>query len=128
MSPIRNAGKHRGDFQAASIRLRQSAGAEARLRRPDPCAQPVAGRGLHRRDGSERTGPPRGLAFLPDRTKLVTERAGRLSLLGADGQMSTPVAGLPTVDAHGQGGLLDVAAYLLTDAEDGQLLRVVPKP
>ncbi|MBU4433880.1 MAG: PQQ-dependent sugar dehydrogenase [Alphaproteobacteria bacterium] len=52
---------------------------------------------------------PWGLAFLPDGTKLITERAGRLRLLGADGRLSTPVAGLPAVDVKGQGGLLDVA-------------------
>ncbi|WP_419320604.1 PQQ-dependent sugar dehydrogenase [Caulobacter sp. ErkDOM-E] len=52
---------------------------------------------------------PWGLAFLPDGTRLVTERAGRLRLVSAGGQLSTPVAGLPAVDANGQGGLLDVA-------------------
>jgi glucose/arabinose dehydrogenase len=41
---------------------------------------------------------------------LVTEKPGRLRLVSADGkQMSEPVTGLPTVDARGQGGLLDVA-------------------
>lgn len=52
---------------------------------------------------------PWGLAFLPDGTRLVTERAGRLRLVGAGGKLSMPVAGLPAVDADGQGGLLDVA-------------------
>jgi glucose/arabinose dehydrogenase len=52
---------------------------------------------------------PWGLAFLPDGKMLVTERAGRLRVLSADGkQISEPVAGLPPVDARGQGGLLDV--------------------
>ncbi len=40
---------------------------------------------------------------------LVTERPGRLRVLSADGKLSEPVAGLPAVDARGQGGLLDVA-------------------
>ena len=40
---------------------------------------------------------------------LVTERPGRLRIVGADGKLSEPVAGLPAVDARGQGGLLDVA-------------------
>ena len=41
---------------------------------------------------------------------LVTEKPGRLRIVSADGkQMSEPVAGLPAVDARGQGGLLDVA-------------------
>lgn len=50
-----------------------------------------------------------GLAFLPDGRMLVTERPGRLRIVSADGKMSEPVAGLPAVDARGQGGLLDVA-------------------
>src|SRR4030095_14819658 len=41
---------------------------------------------------------------------LVTERLGRLRIVSADGKtLSEPVAGLPAVDARGQGGLLDVA-------------------
>jgi glucose/arabinose dehydrogenase len=53
---------------------------------------------------------PWGLAFLPDGKMLVTERPGRLRVISADGkQISEPVAGLPEVDARGQGGLLDVA-------------------
>lgn len=51
---------------------------------------------------------PWSLAFLPGGKMLVTERPGRLRVLGADGTLSTPVAGLPAVDARGQGGLLDV--------------------
>lgn len=50
-----------------------------------------------------------GLGFLPDGTRLVTERPGRLRLVDKQGRLSTPVAGLPAVDANGQGGLLDVA-------------------
>ena len=53
---------------------------------------------------------PWGLAFLPDGKMLVTEKPGRLRVVSADGKtMSEPVAGLPAVDARGQGGLLDVA-------------------
>ncbi|MDP6343330.1 MAG: PQQ-dependent sugar dehydrogenase [Alphaproteobacteria bacterium] len=52
---------------------------------------------------------PWGLAFLPDGSMLVTERPGRLRLVGADGELSPPLAGVPTVRASGQGGLLDVA-------------------
>ena len=40
---------------------------------------------------------------------LVTEKPGRLRIVSADGKLSEPVAGLPPVDARGQGGLLDVA-------------------
>jgi glucose/arabinose dehydrogenase len=52
---------------------------------------------------------PWGLTFLPGGKMLVTERPGRLRVVGADGKLSEPVAGLPAVDARGQGGLLDVA-------------------
>jgi len=51
---------------------------------------------------------PWGLAFLPDGRMLVTERPGRLRVVTAAGALSEPVAGLPAVDARGQGGLLDV--------------------
>jgi glucose/arabinose dehydrogenase len=51
---------------------------------------------------------PWGLAFLPDGRMLVTERAGRLRLVGADGKLSAPISGVPNVAARGQGGLLDV--------------------
>jgi glucose/arabinose dehydrogenase len=55
---------------------------------------------------------PWGLAFLPDGRMLVTERPGRLRVVGKDGRLDpVPVAGLPRVDAHGQGGLLDVALH-----------------
>lgn len=46
---------------------------------------------------------------LPDGTFLVSEKPGRLRLVAADGTMSGPIAGVPRVDADGQGGLLDVA-------------------
>jgi aldose sugar dehydrogenase len=53
---------------------------------------------------------PWSLAFLPDGRMLVTEKSGRLRLVSADGSVvSTPVTGVPTVDAAGQGGLFDVA-------------------
>jgi glucose/arabinose dehydrogenase len=52
---------------------------------------------------------PWGLAFLPDGRMLVSERPGRLRIVYADGRQSAPLAGVPRVDAAGQGGLLDVA-------------------
>lgn len=43
---------------------------------------------------------------------LVTERAGRLRVISADHKLdSQPVAGLPEIVAHGQGGLLDVVLH-----------------
>src|SRR5688500_18571097 len=52
---------------------------------------------------------PWALAFLPDRRMLVTERPGRLRIVEPDGRLSEPLAGVPRVQASGQGGLLDVA-------------------
>jgi glucose/arabinose dehydrogenase len=55
---------------------------------------------------------PWGLAFLPDGRKLVTERPGRMRVVDRDGKLDpVPVAGLPRVDAQGQGGLLDVVLH-----------------
>ena len=51
---------------------------------------------------------PWALAFLPDGRMLVTERPGRLRIVGKDGKLSPPVAGLPPIAAVGQGGLLDL--------------------
>lgn len=52
---------------------------------------------------------PWGLAFLPDGRLLVTERPGRMRIVAATGELSAPLAGVPSVHARGQGGLLDVA-------------------
>ena len=52
---------------------------------------------------------PWALAFLPDGRILVTERPGRLRVVGRDGKLSAPLGGVPKVHAEGQGGLLDVA-------------------
>ena len=46
---------------------------------------------------------PWGLAFFPDGRMLVTERPGRLRLVGTDGRISAPLAGVPAVQARGQG-------------------------
>jgi glucose/arabinose dehydrogenase len=55
---------------------------------------------------------PWGLAFLPDGRMLITERPGRLRVVGKDGRLDPqPVAGLPPIAAVGQGGLLDVALH-----------------
>jgi glucose/arabinose dehydrogenase len=51
---------------------------------------------------------PWALAFLPDGRMLVTEKAGRLRIISADGRLSEPLAGLPTIAVAGQCGLLDL--------------------
>jgi glucose/arabinose dehydrogenase len=52
---------------------------------------------------------PWAIEFLPDGRALVTERPGRLRIVAVNGQLSSPVTGVPAVYAEGQGGLLDVA-------------------
>lgn len=68
--------------------------------RPSRFAVEVAARGLSF---------PWALQFLPDGRLLVSERAGRLRVIEANGRLSPPVAGVPEVAETGQGGLLDVA-------------------
>ncbi len=55
---------------------------------------------------------PWSVAFLPDGRMLVTERAGRLRLVGQDFRLDLkPIAGLPDVVSQGQGGLFDVVLH-----------------
>lgn len=53
---------------------------------------------------------PWGMAFLPGGDLLVTERPGRLRRV-SNGELSSPIKGLPEITAWGQGGLLDVALH-----------------
>jgi glucose/arabinose dehydrogenase len=59
---------------------------------------------------------PWSLAFLTDGRMLVTERAGRMRVVTLEGQVSSPLKGVPEVWASGQGGLLDV----ITDKDFAQ--------
>jgi glucose/arabinose dehydrogenase len=55
---------------------------------------------------------PWSLAFLPDARMLVTERGGRLRVVGKDGKLeSRAIDGLPEIEELGQGGLMDVALH-----------------
>lgn len=54
---------------------------------------------------------PWAMTFLPDRRMLVTEKAGQLLLVSADGRQRVQVAGVPAVDSAGQGGLGDVVLH-----------------
>jgi aldose sugar dehydrogenase len=51
---------------------------------------------------------PWAVAFIGNGQMLVSERPGRLRIVGRNGRLSPPLAGLPAVDTGGQGGLLDV--------------------
>ncbi|MES2957702.1 MAG: PQQ-dependent sugar dehydrogenase [Pseudomonadota bacterium] len=53
---------------------------------------------------------PWGLAFLPDGRMLVTQKAGSMVIVRADGSaVDATLSGVPAVNSSGQGGLLDVA-------------------
>ncbi|WP_295552588.1 PQQ-dependent sugar dehydrogenase [Limnohabitans sp. Rim8] len=55
---------------------------------------------------------PWSVAFLPDGRMLVTERAGRLRLVGSDFRLDPkPIEGLPESVERGQGGLFDVVLH-----------------
>ena len=51
---------------------------------------------------------PWAFVFLPDGRMLVTERPGRLRIVGTDRKLSPPLPGVPKVFASSQGGLHDV--------------------
>jgi len=54
---------------------------------------------------------PWAMTFLPDGRMLITEKAGQLLLLSADGKQRKTVTGTPPVMSEGQGGLMDVALH-----------------
>lgn len=60
----------------------------------------VVARGLDR---------PWAVEPLPGGDLLVSEKPGRIRVIGASGNLGAPLDGVPEVDARGQGGLLDLA-------------------
>ena len=46
---------------------------------------------------------------LPGGDLMVSEKGGQIRIVSQDGKIGAPVAGVPKVDARGQGGLLDLA-------------------
>ena len=54
---------------------------------------------------------PWGMAFINKDTLLFTERSGKLFKYVISTDTRTEVMGVPTVEVHGQGGLLDVALH-----------------
>ncbi|HSD17823.1 MAG TPA: PQQ-dependent sugar dehydrogenase [Thermomonas sp.] len=82
---------------------------------PQPIASAEPARDLASQAGTVQVRPiasgldhPWAVALLPTGGFLVTERPGRLRRIDANGTVSAPIAGVPTVFAQGQGGLLDV--------------------
>lgn len=54
---------------------------------------------------------PWGFEFLPDGRLIVTERPGRLRIVGKDGTLQPPLTGLPPIWVRQDGGLMDVALH-----------------
>lgn len=54
---------------------------------------------------------PFGMAFLPNGDLLITERIGRLRRFAAGKLHKGSAVGLPTIEQHGQGGLLGIALH-----------------
>lgn len=77
---------------------------------PEQTRAPVIddGVGLQREVIAEGLEHPWAVEQLPDGGWIVTERAGQMRLVSADGTLSDPIAGLPEMDTRDQGGLLDV--------------------
>ncbi|RBW50697.1 PQQ-dependent sugar dehydrogenase [Marinobacter sp. F3R11] len=63
---------------------------------------------------------PWSLAFLPDGSILVTERAGRLRVIQNGNLLPQAVPGLPSLAVSGQGGLFDVVLH--PDFEENRTL------
>lgn len=51
---------------------------------------------------------PWGITALPDGRLLITEKGGTMRIATVTGTLSSPITGLPAVNASGQGGLLGV--------------------
>jgi glucose/arabinose dehydrogenase len=49
-----------------------------------------------------------GFHFLPDSRIILSERQGRVRLVGKDGKLSDPIAGLPAIYGGGPQGLFEV--------------------
>ncbi len=73
---------------------------------PSPSGTPVAGTPFARAVVAD-FDAPWAMTFLPDRRMLVTEKAGQMLLVSADGASRRTIATIP-VSAAGQGGLMDV--------------------
>jgi glucose/arabinose dehydrogenase len=72
------------------------------------CAQVAETNGIRAEVLAQGLEHPWAVTFVDGGRMLVTERAGRMRLIQPGGQLGPSIAGLPKVDAAGQGGLLDV--------------------
>ncbi len=89
---------------AACSKSESMAGPAPKSPTPDPIEAPIRTKTV-----TQGLQEPWGVTFLPNGHMLVTEKLGRLRMIGRDGSVSQPLTGVPEVFASGQGGLLDVA-------------------
>jgi glucose/arabinose dehydrogenase len=110
---MRATGWMRSAAIGSVLALALGAGREvgARVEPVEPTAGVPAAGGFSVRTVVGELEHPWGLAWLPDGSMLITERAGRLRIV-RDGKLDpTPIAGLPEIAAIGQGGLMDVSLH-----------------
>jgi glucose/arabinose dehydrogenase len=69
---------------------------------------------------------PWAMAYLPDERLLITEKPGNPRIL-ADGKLSDPPGGIPKVEYHDQGGLLDVAVETPTSQTTASSICPTPR-
>jgi aldose sugar dehydrogenase len=97
-----------GGCSAANTTPSSIASAPAAPAVPVVAAQPTGFKQTTVIEGLER---PWSMAWLPDGTMLVTEKAGRLRVVRNGKLEPTPITGVPTVMSSGQGGLMDVSLH-----------------
>ena len=54
---------------------------------------------------------PWGMAFLPNKHLLVSDKSGELYIVSPDGKKRNQISGVPKVLNKSQGGLLDIAVH-----------------
>lgn len=99
----------RGGAVVAGVLLLCAWALRAMSQSPDP-TQPSGDRPFHVQVVAD-FDSPWAMTFLPDGRMLITEKAGILYLVSADGQQRKRVSGIPPVSAAGQGGLMDVVLH-----------------
>ena len=65
---------------------------------------------------------PWGMAFLPNKELLVSDRSGKLYRVSSDGSNRSEISGVPEVLYKSQGGLLDIAVH--PDFSDNNLVYI----
>jgi glucose/arabinose dehydrogenase len=98
---------------AAAISAAVMGDATEPVRASPPPPQPgkVVKTGYKVTEIARRLNHPWSMAFLPDGSLLVTERAGRLRLIKGGSLQALPIAGVPAVHTGGQAGLFDIVLH-----------------